>query len=221
MMHQYMFIVERLNLTCCGRRIELLMFTCTPSTLSRINQLINIDLRFPLSFKCKLFTTKTSFSSFVFPSCPSFLCFRFSLPLRTSLWFGPFSFSERRSRCRTQTFSAERGGVSVNRCHLMTPTCSSLLDLFSSFLHRPLSQFSLVISSRWSFSSFRASCSPLSHRWEFSSLFFWPLVVFLLCLPCRWFFFSVVVFPIFDGLFCDFFEIHWRSSSGHYVIIIR
>ena len=54
--------------------------------------------------------------------------------------------------------------------------------------------FSLVICSRWS-SSLHASSSPLSHRWRFSSLFIWPLVLFLSCLSCLFDCISCLCFP--------------------------
>ena len=67
-------------------------------------------------------------------------------------------------------FRREGGGVSVNRCHLMTPTCSSALGPVSSFLYIVhCRMLSLVICSRWSFSSLHASCSPP----------FWSLEIFL------------------------------------------
>ena len=64
----------------------------------------------------------------------------------------------------------------------------------------------VIACSPWSsaaddpFSSLHASCSPLSDRWRFSSLFVWPLVVFLSCLSCLSDYISCCCFTIFDGL---------------------
>ena len=64
----------------------------------------------------------------------------------------------------------------------------------------------VIACSPWSsaaddpFSSLHASCSSLSDRWGFSSLFVWPLVVFLSCLSCLSDCISCCCFTIFDGL---------------------
>ena len=90
-----------------------------------------------------------------------------------------------------------------------------LLDLFlPSFIVR-YRMFSLVICSRWSSSSLHASCSPLSHCWDFSSLFIWPLVVFSLVPLLSLWSFQLLLFPHLWWSSFDFFEIHQRSLFGH------
>jgi hypothetical protein len=128
----------------------------------------------------------------------TFVCFRchFSCKRRYDCYI---SFSETMSRCLAQSFSVG-GGVSVNRCHLMTPTCSSSLGLF--FL--PTSP--IVACFRWSSAADDHSLLFLRH-----ALLFLIIGIFLLCSLDLSLVFSgvspvslivpvVFVFPIFDGL---------------------